>query len=476
MALHIKNAHAHDYTNIVSQIRQLNKDPVNRRTSKESVSRRTSKESVNRRTGKEQRTKNKEQTDKLNIMATIEVSNLDLIFGGRKKQALEMVKQGLSKDEILRKTKSTVGVSNASFNVEQGKVFVIMGLSGSGKSSLLRCINRLNNPTEGKILVNGKDVTKMNEKELMKIRQKEISMVFQHFGLLPHRTVISNVAFGMELQGVDKEEREKSAMEAIKTVGLEGYEYKMTSELSGGMQQRVGLARALATDSEILLMDEAFSALDPLIRNQMQDELLSIQEKVKKTIVFITHDLDEALKLGDQIAIMKEGYIVQIGTPEEILVNPADDYVRAFVENVDRSDFVTAGSILFNYSELVHLEKDGPAVALRRMRAKGLNGLPVVDNGSKFRGFVMDDDVLELKNNNEKSVKNAIKEDFPTVLPETSVADIIPLFIDHNLPVAVVDENNVFKGLVVHSSVISEIIRKEEKEVIEIKNQGGNAS
>lgn len=248
-----------------------------------------------------------------------------------------MLKERKSKNEILKATNCTVAVKNANLTIKEGEFFVIMGLSGSGKSTLLRCINRLIKPTKGQVLINGTDITAASDKELLEMRRREIAMVFQNFGLLPHRSVLSNIAFGLELQGVPKQEREKKAMKSMEIVGLKGYQNQMVGQLSGGMQQRVGLARALANDPEILLMDEAFSALDPLIRVQMQDEMLALQSKMKKTIVFITHDLSEAIKLGDRIAIMRDGEVVQVGTSEEILTEPANDYVARFVENVDRS-------------------------------------------------------------------------------------------------------------------------------------------
>ena len=407
-------------------------------------------------------------------MSKIEVKDLYVIFGSRRKQALELVKKGMSKDEVLSKTKCTVAVKGATFSIEEGEIFVVMGLSGSGKSSLIRCFNRLNTPTSGSIFVNGEDVTRMTEEQLRRLRRTEMSMVFQHFGLLPHRTVLSNTAFGLEIQGKAEEENLEKARQMIKTVGLEGYEDMMTGELSGGMQQRVGLARALTTNPEILLMDEAFSALDPLIRTNMQDELIELQRKLKKTIVFITHDLDEALKLGDRIAIMKDGEIVQIGTPEEILVKPADDYVRAFVENVDRSKIVTASSLMFKDTGKLIIEKDGPALALRRMREMGVNRLPVVDRENKFLGFVMDRDVVELKKKDDRDLKKILISDvMPKVSPDTPAADLLPLFIDKQLPLPVVDEEDRLLGVAVHSSVIAEVTGRDREEIIEIKNSGG---
>lgn len=250
-------------------------------------------------------------------MTKIEIKDLSILFGPEKAKAKKMIKQGKCKQEILKETGCTVAVRNANLEIKEGEMFVIMGLSGSGKSTLVRCINRLNEPSMGEIWLSGRNITSLSDKDLLQIRRKEMAMVFQHFGLLPHRTVLSNIAFGLELQGIPKEEREKKAHESIAVVGLKGYENQRVDELSGGMQQRVGLARALANNPEVLLMDEAFSALDPLIREQMQDELLDLQEKMKRTIVFITHDLDEAIKLGDRIAIMKDGEVVQVrGRPK----------------------------------------------------------------------------------------------------------------------------------------------------------------
>jgi len=309
----------------------------------------------------------------------------------------------------------------------------------------------------------------------LNIRRKKMTMVFQHFGLLPHRTVSSNVAFGLEIQGVDEETRIKKAYDVIKTVGLEGYEEKMTGQLSGGMQQRVGLARALATDPEILLMDEAFSALDPLIRANMQDELLDLQEKVHKTILFITHDLDEALKLGDRIAIMKEGKIVQIGTPEEILTNPADDYVKAFVENVDRGGIVTAYTVMFKNPANVRIKQDGPRAALRKMSNNGVTSLPVIDEDGKFLGFVKDTDMQEMEDKGIRDLKEFMytKEEVKAVNPDTPVAELLPLFLDTDLNLAVIDDTKKLIGVVVHSTVIAEMIGKQRDEVKQLRKEGG---
>lgn len=401
-------------------------------------------------------------------MSKIEIKDLYLIFGNEKQKALKMLKDNKSKAEILQSTGCTVGVKNANLSINEGEFFVIMGLSGSGKSTLLRCINRLIRPTSGQVLINGVDISKASEKELLQVRRKELAMVFQNFGLLPHRSVLHNIAFGLELQGVKKEEREKKAMESMKLVGLKGYEDQMVSELSGGMQQRVGLARALANNPEVLLMDEAFSALDPLIRVQMQDELLALQSKMKKTIVFITHDLSEAIKLGDRIAIMKDGEVVQVGTSEEILTEPANDYVTRFVENVDRSKIITASSLMIDKPLVARLKKEGPEVLIRKMRAKNITVLPVVDADDKLVGEVRLKDLLHLRSRQEKSIEPVIRKEVHSVLYDTVLEDILPLMTKSNSPVWVIDESREFLGTIPLSSLIIEVTGKDKDEINEI--------
>ena len=401
-------------------------------------------------------------------MTKIEIKDLSILFGPEKAKAKKMVKQGKSKQEILKETGCTVAVRNANLQIEEGEMFVIMGLSGSGKSTLVRCINRLNEPTMGEIFLNGKNITRLSDKDLLQIRRKEMAMVFQHFGLLPHRTVLSNIAFGLELQGVPKEEREKQAMESVAVVGLKGYENQRVDELSGGMQQRVGLARALANNPQVLLMDEAFSALDPLIREQMQDELLDLQEKMKRTIIFITHDLDEAIKLGDRIAIMKDGEVVQVGTPEEILIDPANAYVTRFTESVDRGRIVTASSIMLSQPVVVRIKRDGPEAILRKMREKHLYALPVIGPGDQFLGEVLLKDVLKLRKEEAKDISSIIRKEVPSVLENTTVEDMLPLLPEVRQALPVVDENNRLKGVVSTSSIIIEMTGKDQKEIEEI--------
>ncbi|MFD0826947.1 quaternary amine ABC transporter ATP-binding protein [Neobacillus sp. M.A.Huq-85] len=381
----------------------------------------------------------------------IQVRNVTKIFG-KSKTALHLLRVGETKQSILKKTGATVGVSQANFEVEAGEIFVIMGLSGSGKSTLVRLINRLIEPTSGEVLIDGKDIVKMNKEQLRDMRRKKISMVFQKFALLPHRTVIENTEYGLEVQRVAKEIRKQKALEALKLVGLEGYENQYPKQLSGGMQQRVGLARALANDADILLMDEAFSALDPLIRKDMQDELLELQSTMKKTIVFITHDLDEALRIGDRIALMKDGSIVQIGTPEEILINPSNDYVERFVEDVDLSKVLTAGHVM-KRAESVSIEK-GPRVALQMMRELGISSIYVVDKKKTLLGAITASDA---KNALEHGllVREILQTDISTVAPDTLLTDLFEKVSTASIPVAVVDENKRLSGILVRGAVIA---------------------
>lgn len=387
-------------------------------------------------------------------MSIVTVKHLFKIFGSNTKDALKMIEQGHSKEEVLKETGCTVGINDASFEIEEGETFVIMGLSGSGKSTVLRCLNRLIEPTSGEITIDGNNITKLSGPDLRELRRKKLSMVFQNFGLLPHRNVVSNVEYGLEISNVDKKVRREKAMESLKLVGLKGYEFQMTSELSGGMQQRVGLARALANDPRIMLMDEAFSALDPLIRSDMQDELLDLQVKMKKTIVFITHDLDEALKIGDRIAIMKDGAVVQIGTPEQILTEPADDYVTAFVQNVDRMNIITASTIM-KKAEVIAFKKEGPAAALRKMKDLGISSISVVDEKREFRGMVRLEDVKRLADSKVKDLQDIIQKDISTTTPETPVRSLLGASVTSPYPIPVLDEEGRIKGIVKRASVMA---------------------
>lgn len=389
----------------------------------------------------------------------IEVRSLYKIFGSRLSEARRMLDTGRPRAEILKKTGGTPAVVNANFSIHRRETFVIMGLSGSGKSTLLRLLNRLIEPTHGEILVDGEDIAQLGRSALRELRRRKFAMVFQHFGLLPHRNVIENVAFGLEIQDVAADVCHKKAVEAIESVGLDGYEDSAISALSGGMQQRVGLARALATNPEILLMDEAFSALDPLIRTQMQDELADLQARLQKTVVFITHDLDEALKLGDRIAIMKDGVIDQIGTPEAILTEPATDYVRTFVENVDRSKVLTAGSVM-KRTCVVASHKDGPHLAVRLMQQNNLSSLFVVGQDRRFLGMVNIDNALAEAKKGGRELGPIVQRDVPTVEEVTYLRDMIPVASETRIPIPVLRENGTLAGIVSRAVLLSALSSK----------------
>lgn len=395
-------------------------------------------------------------------MSKIRVKELTKIFGSRPREAMDRLKRGEGKDQIFSETGMTVAVNRASFEVEEGESFVIMGLSGSGKSTLIRMINRLVEPTFGEIFIDGKNVVNMNKKELLETRRKKLGMVFQGFALFTHRTVLHNVAYGLEVQGVSVEEREQKAREAIEVVGLKGHEDSKPSQLSGGMQQRVGLARALANGSDILLMDEAFSALDPLIRKEMQDELIQLQQVLKRTILFITHDLDEALKLGDRIAIMKDGEIVQIGTPEEIMTSPANEYVSNFVQDVDRSKVLLASHVM-KKPDVVTTWKDGPRVAIRKMEEAGISSIFVVDKKSRLQGLLTIDDAIKAVKEN-KWVEEALTHDYHTTSPDTPLQELIELATDTKYPIAVVEDGELL-GIIVRVSLLSGLISGKDTEV-----------
>lgn len=394
-------------------------------------------------------------------MPIIEVKQLVKVFGSDPERALPLLAQGWSKEKIFKETKLTVGVNQAEFAIEQGEIFVIMGLSGSGKSTLVRLLNRLIEPTGGQVLFEGTDVLKMNAEQLRKFRRQNVGMVFQKFALFPHRTVLQNAAYGLEVQGIDKKERNDLAMEALRLVGLENWADSKPDELSGGMQQRVGLARGLANDPDVLLMDEAFSALDPLIRKDMQDELIELQAKMRKTIIFITHDLDEALRIGDRIALMKDGEIVQIGTPEQILMEPADRYVERFVQDVDVSKVLTASHVM-RKPETITPER-GPRVALQLMRERGVSSLYVTDKGYKLAGVLTAEDAAAAAKANQP-IEDVLTTDVPKAAPDTILNDLFELMADSRLPVAVVDDNNRLHGIVLKGAVLAALAGNAELE------------
>lgn len=395
----------------------------------------------------------------------IEVKKLSKIFGSKPERALQMLREGQTKDEILEKTGLTVGLNDISFQVFKGEIFVLMGLSGCGKSTLLRCLNRLINPTAGSIVINGNDIVTMSEDEIRLFRRTQAGMIFQNFALLPHKNVLDNVAFGLEIQEMGLEERHTKAAEALKMVGLAGYEQSMPDQLSGGMKQRVGLARALASDAEILLMDEAFSALDPLIRRDMQDELIELQERLSKTIIFVTHDLDEALKLGTRIALMKDGKIIQVGTSEDILMNPSNDYVARFVADVDMTRVLTAQDVMKKADPVISC-KSGPRLAARLMKEYGISTLFVVTQHRLLKGVVLIDDVVEAVKNDHKTLEEIVINDLTTIDLLTPLADIMPIIAESKYPLPVIDQDGRLKGIIVRGSVLSALARKESEPIV----------
>ena len=380
-------------------------------------------------------------------MAKIEVENVYKIFGDNPEMALKRAQAGEGKDQILADTGHTVGLHDISLSMEESKTFVVMGLSGSGKSTLIRHINRLIEPTAGRIMVDGVDVLSLDEKELRQFRRTKMAMVFQRFGLMPHRTVIQNVGYGLEMQGVEKRHRHDKAAEWIERVGLAGYENSYPSQLSGGMQQRVGLARALCGDPEVLLMDEAFSALDPLIRSGMQDQLIELQEKLNKTIVFITHDLDEALKLGDKIAILKDGRLSQVGKPEEILLNPADDYVAAFVRDVNRARVLTVDVVMRPPS--LRLTAENIDSALLEMRGEKAD-YGYVFEGGDFRGVVTEGELTAAAKTSGQDGQTLyeLADGTQTVNASDVIEEAMPTILESDTPVAVMDDDGNFQGVV----------------------------
>ncbi len=383
----------------------------------------------------------------------ISCKNVWKIFGPDPQNAISLIKDGMTKEEILEQTGHVIAVRDVSFDVGAGEVFVIMGLSGSGKSTLVRCLNRLIEPTSGEIFVDGVDLAAMNEAELREARRHKISMVFQQFALLPHRKVIDNVAYGLEIQGVHKKQRREKALEILNMVGLKGWEKSYPYELSGGMQQRVGLARALAVDPEILLMDEPFSALDPLIRRQMQDEFLNLITEVHKTILFITHDLGEALKMGERVAIMKDGQIVQVGSPEEIVVGPADEYVTEFVRDVPRSKVVSVRNIMKEPDVMLY-SWQGPKVAMHEMREKDSTYAFVMDPGKRLRGVITLDEARQAAKDGIARLSKVVKGNALQIGPDQPIEDVIPLAASSDLPVAVIDEDERLIGEVPRTELL----------------------
>ncbi|MDX2495224.1 MAG: glycine betaine/L-proline ABC transporter ATP-binding protein ProV [Desulfuromusa sp.] len=394
----------------------------------------------------------------------LKVQNLYKIFGPHPKKAMKLLEQGRTKDEIFKETETTVGVQDASFDIYTGEIFVIMGLSGSGKSTMVRMLNRLIEPTSGQVIIDDEDIVSMDNDKLVKMRRKKMSMVFQSFALMPHLTVLQNAAFGLEMDGIDKATREARALQALEQVGLEARAESMPDELSGGMQQRVGLARGLAVDPDILLMDEAFSALDPLIRTEMQDELLKLQAKAKRTIVFISHDLDEAMRIGDRIAIMEGGKVVQVGTPEEILQNPADDYVQAFFRGVDPTNILTAGDIAVDTQVTIPItDGKNPRAGLQRLIKNDRDYAYVVDMNRVFKGIVSTDSLREMLDRDEQPnlIPNAYLEGVKSANTNDSLQDILPEVANNHWPLPILNDKGEYLGAISKNLFLRTLYRGE---------------
>jgi len=388
----------------------------------------------------------------------VEVKGLWKIFGKKAKEILNSDLRSATKKSLLETTGCVMAVRDVSFTVKEGEFFVVMGLSGSGKSTLIRMLLRLIDSTSGNIYIHGEDICQYDKRQLMNFRRHTTGMVFQYFGLFPHRSVLDNVAYGLKVQGVSKEEYYKRAQDAIETVGLSGWEDYMPSALSGGMQQRVGIARALTTDPEILLMDEPFSGLDPLIRREMQDELIELQDKVQKTIVFVTHDLHEALKMGDRIAIMRDGEIIQIGAPEDVISQPADDYVREFVQDASPAKVFTAGRIM-NEPDALLYEWQGLKAALHVLSAAKEDYAFMVGRNRQFLGLLTLKRLKGLIQTSGVSLKEALESDPATTSPEAVLEDLFPIAAEADYPIAVVNEQGRFLGEVQISSIFENMVQ-----------------
>ncbi|MCU4959566.1 glycine betaine/L-proline ABC transporter ATP-binding protein [Bacillus cereus] len=392
----------------------------------------------------------------------LRVENVTKVFGKNPSKGMALLEEGKSKADILKETGMNIGVNQAKFDVYAGEIFVIMGLSGSGKSTLVRMLNQLIKPTSGHIYIDGEDIATMGKESLRKVRRNKMSMVFQKFALFPHRTVLQNVAYGLEIQKVSKEERETKALESLKLVGLENNKDSYPEQLSGGMQQRVGIARALANNPDVLLMDESFSALDPIIRKEMQNELLELQDKMKKTIIFITHDLDEALRIGDRIALMKDGEIVQIGTPEEIMVSPANEFVEQFVADVNLGKVLTSESIMKRPETL--LIDRGPRVALQIMKNASVSSVYVVNKKHEFLGVLTADNASKAIKR-QVPIADLLVTDIPPVYLDTLLEEMYIKMVKAKLPLPVLDDKHRLRGIIKRESIIQALAGNIEEEV-----------
>ena len=389
----------------------------------------------------------------------IVVKNLYKIFGDDNAEGMDLLRSGLDKEEILKQTSMVVGVSDVNFSIKQGEIFVVMGLSGSGKSTLVRLLNRLIEPTQGQILFDEIDITLMSDKELTAFRRKEVNMVFQSFALMPHMNVIENVAFGLELAGITLEERQLCAARALEQVGLATFSKKYPDELSGGMKQRVGLARALATDPDVMLMDEAFSALDPLIRKEMQDELLKLQDRKRRTIVFITHDVDEAMKLGDRVAVMANGNIIQIGTPQEILSSPANEYVSSFFRGVATIDVLCAKDIVQSSDNaIISIDDSNLETSQNVIRNSKREFAYVVDGDKKLIGVVSNQSIqAAIIEDSAISINSALIENTEALNENAKLRSVIGAIAASTYDVPVVTESNIFLGVITKDRLLKTI-------------------
>ncbi|AYF88978.1 glycine betaine/L-proline ABC transporter ATP-binding protein [Pseudomonas sp. JS3066] len=390
----------------------------------------------------------------------IVVQNLYKVFGQQPQEAIDLLKQGWSKEKILAERGAVIGVSDVSFSVNEGEIFVLMGLSGSGKSTLIRLINRLIEPTAGDVFIDGQNVAKLPTSQLIDLRRRDMSMVFQSFALMPSRCVLDNAAFGLEVAGKSKKEREKRAMEVLEQVGLASFAHKYPHELSGGMQQRVGLARALAVDPSMIIMDEAFSALDPLKRREMQDVLLDLQKKHSRTIIFVSHDIEEAMRIGSRIGIMEGGKLIQVGTPQEIIENPANDYVRNFFNTVDTSRYLTAGQLKSDSVPLfVHNGKAPDAQTVcQKLQALDKHYAFIVDEKNNFRGSISLEKIallveggrtLDLEQNLLKHI-DPVPEDLP-------LDSVIQRLVINEGPIPVVDQSGRYSGAISKGRLLSRL-------------------
>ena len=397
-------------------------------------------------------------------VAKVVVKNLYKVFGNKPDAAMQMLYDGKHKDEVLRQTGQVVGVLDASFEINKGEIFVLMGLSGSGKSTLIRLLNRLIEPSAGSVIVDGEDVAKMSTDKLLSLRRKDMSMVFQSFALLPHRTVVENAAFGLEISGVDVKERERRAMEVLEQVGLHTFAKHMPSQLSGGMQQRVGLARALTVNPSLMLMDEAFSALDPLRRTEMQDVLMKLQQEQKRTIVFVSHDLDEALRIGNRICIMEGGRVVQVGTSDDILQRPADEYVKAFFNGVDTNKYLTAKDVAQKEQVTIFERPDDPAngfsAALERMRMYDRVYAFVLDEQHKVLGVVSAESLLACVNQPGKKLRDAILPDKTAISGNMPLNQVLQKVVEYPCPLPVVDDNGEYIGAITKTVLLRKLCKE----------------